>query len=60
MAASYAAKHPDDFDGIVLLAAYSTADLTQSGLQIVQICRMTFYELYCTLSGIFTFSNALL
>lgn len=37
MAASYAAKHPDDFDGIVLLAAYSTADLTQSGLQIVQI-----------------------
>lgn len=37
MAASYAAEHPDDFDGIVLLAAYSTADLTQSGLQIVQI-----------------------
>lgn len=37
MAASYAAEHPDDFDGIVLLAAYSTADLTQSGLRILQI-----------------------
>lgn len=28
MAASYAAKHTDELDGLVLLAAYSTADLT--------------------------------
>ena len=34
MAASYAAKHTDELDGLVLLAAYSTADLTDSGLRI--------------------------
>ena len=33
MAASYAAKHTDELDGLVLLAAYSTADLTDSGLR---------------------------
>lgn len=33
MAASYAAKHSDILDGLVLLAAYSTADLTDSGLR---------------------------
>ena len=33
MAASYAAKHTDELDGLVLLAAYSTADLTNSGLR---------------------------
>ena len=34
MAASYAAKHTDELDGLVLLAAYSTADLTDSGLRL--------------------------
>lgn len=34
MAASYAAKHTDELDGLVLLAAYSTADLTGSRLRV--------------------------
>ena len=34
MAASYASKHADKLDGLVLLAAYSTADLTDSGLRV--------------------------
>lgn len=34
MAASYASKHSDTLDGLVLLAAYSTADLTDSGLRV--------------------------
>lgn len=34
MAASYVAKHTDELDGLVLLAAYSTADLTDSGLRV--------------------------
>lgn len=34
MAASYAAKHSDELNGLVLLAAYSTADLTDSGLRV--------------------------
>ena len=34
IAASYAAKHVDELDGLILLAAYSTADLTDSGLQV--------------------------
>ena len=34
MAASYAAKHTEELDGLVLLAAYSTADLTDSGLRV--------------------------
>ena len=34
MASSYAAKHTDELDGLVLLAAYSTADLTDSGLRV--------------------------
>ena len=29
-----AAKHSDELDGLVLLAAYSTADLTDSGLRV--------------------------
>lgn len=33
MAASYAAEHAETFTGLVLLAAYSTADLSQSGLR---------------------------
>lgn len=37
MAASYCAKHQEAFDGLVLLAAYSTADLHASGLRVLQI-----------------------
>ena len=45
MAASYAAKHTDELDGLVLLAAYSTADLTDSGsnLATVNISLEDFY-----------------
>ena len=34
MAASYAGSHADELDGLVLLAAYSTADLRDSGLRV--------------------------
>lgn len=37
MAANYAAKHPDDFRGLVLLASYSTDDLSKTGLKVVSI-----------------------
>ncbi len=37
MAASYAAHHADELDGLVLLAAYSTEDLTKSGLTVCSI-----------------------
>ena len=37
MAASYAADHADELDGLVLLAAYSTRDLTKSGLAVLSI-----------------------
>jgi len=37
MAASYAAKNPDDFDGVILLASYSTADLSDSGLKVASV-----------------------
>lgn len=37
MAASYIAKKPEDFDGIILLASYSTADLSNSGLEVLSI-----------------------
>lgn len=37
MAASYAAKHTDQFDGLALLAAYSTADLSESGMKVLRI-----------------------
>ena len=37
MAANYIASHTDDFSGLVLLAAYSTKDLTQSGLRVISI-----------------------
>ncbi len=37
MAASYAGTHADTLAGLVLLAAYSTADLTDSGLQVLSI-----------------------
>jgi alpha/beta superfamily hydrolase len=37
MAASYAAKHSEDFSGLILLAAYSTADLSDSGLSVISV-----------------------
>lgn len=37
MAGSYAADHADELDGLVLLAAYSTRDLTGSGLAVLSI-----------------------
>ena len=37
MAASYAAQHADDLQGVALLAAYSTADLSGSGLQVISL-----------------------
>ncbi len=37
MAASFVAKHADDFRGLVLLAAYSTADLTQTNLEVISL-----------------------
>lgn len=37
MAASYASKHPEDFEGLALLAAYSTADLSENNLQVISL-----------------------
>lgn len=37
MAASYSSKNADKLDGLIFLAAYSTADLTGSGLKILSI-----------------------
>lgn len=37
MAASFVSKHAEDFEGLVLLAAYSTADLSESGLKTLRI-----------------------
>ncbi len=37
MAASYAAEHSEDFEGLALLAAYSTVDLKESGLEILSL-----------------------
>ena len=37
MAATYASKYPEKLNGLVLLAAYSTADLTDSGLDVLSI-----------------------
>ena len=37
MAASYAADNADAFDGLVLLGAYSTADITSAGLDVLSI-----------------------
>ena len=37
MAASYLAKNTDRFDGIILLAAYSTADLKDSGAKVLSV-----------------------
>lgn len=37
MAASYAAKNPETFEGLVLLAAYSTEDLKETGLSVLSL-----------------------
>ena len=37
MAAFYAAKHPDDLDGMILLAAYSTKDLHEEDFSVVSL-----------------------
>lgn len=37
MAASYAADNGDAFEGLVLLAAYSTADLTETDLEVLSL-----------------------
>lgn len=37
MAASYAGKHTQEFDGLILLAAYSTGDISQSNLKVLSI-----------------------
>lgn len=37
MAATYAAHHADELEGLILLAAYSTEDLTKSGLTVCSI-----------------------
>lgn len=37
MAADYAAKHPDSFQGLLLLASYSPADLSHSGLRVLSV-----------------------
>lgn len=37
MAASYVAKNTDKFDGLIMLAAYSTSDLSESGLKVASI-----------------------
>ena len=37
MAASFIAENSEKFDGIILLASYSTADLSESGLEVLSI-----------------------
>ena len=37
MAANYAAAHAEDFDGLILLAAYSTKDLTGTTLRVLSV-----------------------
>ena len=37
MAAAYLEKNADDFEGLILLGSYSTADLSQSGLEVLSI-----------------------
>lgn len=38
MAANYAANHSDEFDGLILLAAYSSKDLSGSDLAVLSVC----------------------
>ncbi len=37
MAATYVSKHTEDFDGLILLGAYSTADISGSNLNVISI-----------------------
>ena len=37
MAASYVSKNTDKFEGLILLASYSTADLGDSGVKVASI-----------------------
>lgn len=37
MAASYISSHEEDFKGLILLAAYSTADLKETGLRVLSL-----------------------
>lgn len=37
MAASYVSDHADEFDGLILLAAYSTSDLSNKDLNVISI-----------------------
>ena len=37
MASGWAADHVDELSGVVLLASYSTADLSQSGLSVLSL-----------------------
>lgn len=37
MAASYAGKHPQELEGLILLAAYATDDLRESGLRVLSL-----------------------
>lgn len=35
--ATYASKHADEFDGLIMLGAYSTSDLTKTNLKVLSI-----------------------
>ena len=37
MAANYAAAHAEDYDGLILLAAYSTKDISQTSLRVLSV-----------------------
>ena len=37
MAASYAANHTDTFEGLILLASYSSVDISISGLNVISV-----------------------
>lgn len=37
MAASYLSEHTEDFEGLILLGAYSTADLSDSGVDVLSV-----------------------
>ena len=37
MAAAYLEKHPDNFDGLILLGSYSTADLSSTDLDVLSV-----------------------
>lgn len=37
MAAGYVAEHVDEYKGLILLAAYSTKDISKSGLQVLSV-----------------------